>query len=529
MSARHKASGFSLKSKLVLSYLLVILGTVLVLTFTVSIVIRNYYYQVEIAELKKNTVAPFTNRLLNFYAQRGNFNNIAGFQDGVPPSQILMVFDAQGTLTYCSASDSSGNSFFGQQYNNNQYTKKNCDNSAIKQVAQKTLSGIDQLSGDVNLTNANDTVSAIYVSTPLVVNSQTVGVLYMAAPNFINGSSAVTDVINQINWSIIMTGLGVAIIAALGSYLFVRRFVRPLEALTVAAEQMKRGNYTEHVQPNSHDEVGLLTQTFNEMADTIEADVNELRHQDQMRRELIANIAHDLATPLTAIQGLSEAIADDVITTPEARQETAQRIGREIQRLRRLVADVRQMTMLEAGQIQLDLAPLDLHSLADETVAVIEPECTAMGITIKNTIPTTTPQVQADSDRITQVLLNLLDNARRHTKAEGKISIDARQQGNQILVAVTDTGIGIDPADLPHIFERFYRADRSRAAQTGGSGLGLAIVKAIITAHGGQIWAESTPGEGTHVVFTLPLVAPVLPPQNIPPSRQHARPQRVGS
>src|SRR5205823_3862588 len=209
------------------------------------------------------------------------------------------------------------------------------------------------------------------------------------------------------------------------------------------------------------------------MADTIGADVNELRHQEQWRRDLVANIAHDLATPLTAIQGFGEALADNVITDPEARQETAQLIGREVQRLRRLVGEMQQMTSLESGRIQLELAPLDIHALVDETLAVIKPECEQAGICLHNKIAPTTPPVLADSDRITQVLLNLLDNARRHTPAGGKISIGAslepvHSQGSAqgeaqwLNVWVSDTGVGIGPVDLPYIFDRFFRIDRSR-------------------------------------------------------------------
>jgi two-component system, OmpR family, sensor histidine kinase BaeS len=265
--------------------------------------------------------------------------------------------------------------------------------------------------------------------------------------------------------------------------------------------------------PKTHDELELLAQTFNEMADTIEADMGELRRQEQARRELLANIAHDLATPLTAIQGFSEALADDMIPDAAARQETAQRIGREVLRLRRMVADLRQVSSLEARQVQLDLAPLNIHSLVDETLAVIEPECEQMGISVHNEISPWTPLVRADSDRITQVLLNLLDNARRHTPEGGRISIGAAPKGKNLHVWVSDTGSGIDPDDLPRIFERFYRADRARTG--GGSGLGLAIVKAIITAHGGAINAESELNKGTRITFTLPLMRsqqlPTLP------------------
>jgi signal transduction histidine kinase len=313
--------------------------------------------------------------------------------------------------------------------------------------------------------------------------------------------------LDQVNQAIIIAGLIVALLATLFSFLLARRFTQPLESLTAAVEKMKHGRYTERVTPpKSQDELGRLALTFNAMADTIEADVTELHRHEQARRELIANIAHDLATPLTAIQGLSEALADDLITDAAARQETAQRIGREVQRLRRLVADMQHMSALESGQATLDLAPLDLHALVNETLTVLTPEFESAGLSVSNEVAPTTPPVLADSDRITQILLNLLDNARRHTPAGGSIRITATPGEKYLTISVHDTGVGIDAADLPHIFERFYRADRSRTGATGGSGLGLSIVKAIITAHGGTICAESTPGQGTSIVFTLPLV-----------------------
>jgi two-component system, OmpR family, sensor histidine kinase BaeS len=536
MSTIRKLSGYSLKSKLVTSYLLVILGTVIVLIFAVSLAIQNYYRNAEISGLA-DQIKPLNNNLVTIYQQSGSLN-VETKYGWNQPTLLAIIVDAKGNQQYCSSDDPNNQpSFDGQgqhgniPFGNNQFIAQNCDDSSISQTLKQTLQGTIQLSGDIQLNTNTGLRSYIYVSTPIIVNEKVVGASYtavlnaMAAPYGINGT---TQVINQINLYICLAGLGVAVVAALCSYLFVRRFVRPLESLTMAAEQMKQGSYTQRVTHiGSQDEIGRLALTFNEMADTIETDVNELHHQDQMRREMIANIAHDLATPLTAIQGLSEALADDVIQGPVARQETAQRIGREVQRLHRLVADVRQMTMMEAGQIKLDLAPLDLNSLVDETVLVIEPECEASGIVIKNGIPANAPYVQADSDRLTQVLLNLLDNARRHTNNGGKIGIWATQpQGKKdtICITVADTGVGIDPKDLPHIFERFYRADRSRAAITGGSGLGLAIVKAIITAHGGQVWAESKLGQGTHIMFTLPLAQKSMniehqkPPQLASPS-----------
>src|ERR1700680_426243 len=185
-------------------------------------------------------------------------------------------------------------------------------------------------------------------------------------------------------------------------------------------------------------------------------------------------------------------------------------MGREGQGLRRLVSDMQNMTALETGHMQLDTAPLNIRALVDEVVEVIGPECEQAGITLRNEIAPNMPPVRADSDRITQVLLNLLDNARRYTPAGGSISVGASLEADArgakwLDISVHDTGSGIDAADLPSIFDRFFRIDRARSGSHGGSGLGLSIVKAIITGHGGSVRAESTPGEGTRISFTLPV------------------------
>ncbi|GAC1366216.1 MAG: hypothetical protein NVS2B12_09470 [Ktedonobacteraceae bacterium] len=486
---RWSVTAMSLKSKLVLSYLLVIMSTVLVLSFAVSFAVQDYFRSVQAASLLENA-SYLAARAEARYRYNGGWST--ELLSSLAPSQpvLFVIVDAKANLLFCAQPVH----FVGNY----------CNNPHVSHELMQSLHDQSTNSGNMRIFTEDGSTSFIYISMPLKAGDQTIGAIFLTQPRL----SPNSDFLAQINQSILLAGLAVAAIAALGSYLFVRRFTRPVESLTLAAERMKHGNYTQRVAlPNSRDELGLLAQTFNEMASMIEADVSELRRQDEVRRDLIANIAHDLATPLTAIQGFSEALADDVISDPSARQETALRIGREVQRLRRMVADVRQMTSLEAGQTPLDLAPLDLQSLVDETLFVLQPECEQMGITLYNDVAPELPQVQADNDRVIQVLLNLLDNARRHTPEGGSIRVGARLQGSAVAIRVSDTGSGIDPADLPHIFERFYRADRSRTTTTGGSGLGLSIVKAIVSAHGGTIQAESTPGLGTHITFTLPIVS----------------------
>jgi signal transduction histidine kinase len=456
--------------------------------------------------------------------------------------------------------------------------------SAFQQSLQQALQG-QEVQGNLQVSSdTNNSLAGLYISVPIRNGGQPTGTIigaFVAAEllQYPAGFSPYEFLAN-VDKAILITGSVIAIIVIIFSLWLARRLTKPLTSLTFAAEQMGEGNYAQRVvTPKSKDELGRLASSFNSMAEKIESDVTELHRQDQMRRNLVANIAHDLATPLTAIQGFSEALADDVITDPQARQDTAQLIGREVQRLRRLVSDMQQMTSLESGRIQLDQEPLDLHTLVDEVLEVIRPECEQVGISLHNEIAPTTPAVLADSDRMTQVLLNLLDNSRRYTPAGGSITIGASindknlqtwhqqiegtraqhmQGGHQqdespqiwhslastrlandtgtssatrsgklkvegtslhfgnvealtdsktkwLTVWVRDTGTGIDASDLPNIFDRFFRSDRARSGASGGSGLGLAIIKAIITAHGGTIYAESTPGKGTCITFTLPL------------------------
>jgi len=486
----------SLRAKLMLSYIGVALGAILILAIVVSIAVQNYFNSTQ-QNLLHAHADNLAQQIGYLYRVEGGSWDSVSFQ--LETSDPVIITDTSGRQLICG-----GPTFL---------SPINCHDPVLNQALALALQGQEvtgQIQGPAGDRDDNSTFSGLYLSLPLRFggqpNGQIIGAMLLVEPQQYPKGFSPSDFLANVNLAIFITGLVVALVVFLFSLVLARRLTRPVEALTLAAEEMKSGNYAQRVAPpKSGDELERLAVSFNAMADTIEADVNELRRQEQLRRDLLANIAHDLATPLTAIQGFSEALADDVISNSEARHETAQLIGREVQRLRRLVGDVQDMTSLESGRTRLDLAPLDLHALVDETLAVIGPECEQAGITVQNEIAPTTPFVLADSDRITQVLLNLLDNARRHTPAGGKLTVGARPAGKMLTVYVSDTGTGIDPADLPHIFERFYRVDRARTASTGGSGLGLAIVKAIITAHGGTISAESCPGQGTRILFSLPL------------------------
>ncbi len=487
-------SKMSLRLKLVLSYLLVALGAITILALVVVLAIQSYFANVQIDSLRSQTEYAAPEIAARYDSTSHSFYGVASGIDHFSLN-IQMIVGTDGQLPYPISNLNGGGGNAG---------------SVMSQAVLQAIKGKEQ-QGHFQLVLRDKLIPYVYVTEPIQITGQgdprIVGAVLLAEPaQYPNGTPSIF--LQNVNTAVLISGIGISLIVVVFSLLMARQLTRPVEELTLAAEQMKRGKYTERVAvPRSQDELGQLALTFNQMADTIEADVNELRQQDVMRRELIANIAHDLATPLTAVQGFSEALADDLIPTPEGRHETAQLIGREVQRLRRLVADMQQMSSIESGQIKLDLAPLNMYELVSETLAVLTQECEEAGITVHNEIAPNTPLVLADSDRITQVLLNLLDNARRHTPRGGTITVSVQQQEYMLKVSIADTGVGIDAKDLPHIFERFYRADRSRTGATGGSGLGLSIVKAIITAHRGTISAESTLGQGTRVSFTLPLAA----------------------
>ncbi|MHB8599596.1 MAG: sensor histidine kinase [Ktedonobacteraceae bacterium] len=487
---------FSLRVKLVLSYLGVALGAIIIMSIAVSIATQSYFANSQRNQLQVQA-EDFSQKLATVYTAEGNTWNAAPLQRLIEPfgPSILVIVDAQGNGLYFHQPGSS--------------SLDNNENAILTQALTQALHGQDAQGQLQPIDNDND-FSGLYIAVPVrykgLSSGEVIGAMLLADPGQYPQGFGPNDFLVNVNQAILITGLVIALVVIVFSMVLARRLTRPLASLTLAAEQMRHGDYAMRVDPpGTQDEMGRLATSFNAMAATIEADVNELRRQEQMRRDMIANIAHDMLTPLTAIQGFNEALADDVITQPTQRQETAQLIGRETQRLRRLVVDMQQMTSLESGQVQLELAPLDMHALVDETLAVIHPECEQADITVRNEIDPATPSVLADSDRITQVLLNLLDNARRHTPSGGTITVGAIPKETLLHIWVSDTGSGIASEDLQHIFERFYRVDKSRTGATGGSGLGLSIVKAIIIAHGGTISAESTPGKGTRIQFTLPL------------------------
>ncbi len=290
-------------------------------------------------------------------------------------------------------------------------------------------------------------------------------------------------------------GVGLAALGALILAIVLARYVlRPVETLTSAAQGMASGDLDRRVTVHSQDEIGELAAAFNSMAD------NRSR-LESLRRNLVNDVAHELRTPLSNLQGYLELLRDGL--TPATPAVIAV-LHEESLLLSRLVADLQELALVEAGHLPMSPEPTTLVDPICGAIDALRPQAAAKQINLTCEIPGVMPQVMVDISRLSQILRNLLRNAILHTGSGGTVSVDAVAGHNAVAISVHDTGTGIAPEHLPYIFDRFYRADPARARSTGGTGLGLAIVKHLVEASGGAIDVRSEVAVGTTVTFTLP-------------------------
>lgn len=294
-----------------------------------------------------------------------------------------------------------------------------------------------------------------------------------------------------------------ALIAAItASILISRQVVTPMLRMTSLSHRIAEGEYDERLSlPGSSkgdqlDELDQLALSFNQMAEKLEK-------VETMRRQLIGDVTHELRTPLTAVKGYLEGMMDGVLP---ASQETFQQMFSEIERLQRLVNDLQELSRVESGAVQLNPAFVSPASLVEKIQSNLSRQFEEKNILLKTDIQPELPDIFVDSDRILQVLTNLVGNALQYSSDGGKVVISVHRDKSEITFSVKDTGIGISPEQLPFIFNRFYRTDKSRNRASGGSGIGLTIAKAMVHAHQGRIWAESQgEGKGSTFTFTIPF------------------------
>lgn len=330
---------------------------------------------------------------------------------------------------------------------------------------------------------------------PIQANEQEVGRLIFAEGIVRRLAPPRSDFADRVNRAIFLAALGAAAVSLILGVILARSLTRPIQELTQATQAVAQGDLTQQLPIRSDDELGKLAASFNQMS----ADLSQSR---DLRRQMTADIAHDLRTPLSLILGHAEALSDGVLP-PKA--ETFDVIYDEARRLSRLVDDLRLLSLAEAGELSLTLRLVSPQSMLARAIAAHTPAAQQKRIEIKLDVPPNLPEILVDPDRMAQVLDNLLSNGLRYTPENGRIQLTARQTLTAVQIKVQDSGPGLDETELTHLFDRFYRADKSRQRHEGGSGLGLAIAKSIVENHNGRIWAESEPGQGAAFIIKLPL------------------------
>lgn len=306
---------------------------------------------------------------------------------------------------------------------------------------------------------------------------------------------ASTRFLSEFWWQLVVAGAAAAAIALLVARWLARGMTKPLRDMAAAARRMETGDYDQRVVTSSRDEVGQLAVAFNRMS-------GELSNLERLRRDLVANVSHELKTPISALRAHLENLQDGV---EQADPETLQVMLTQTERLGRLVDQLLELSRLESGDVPLRPQRVSLRPLVSKVVSEIEVTRSDRDVALEEHVPHDLPAVFADPERVHQVLFNLLDNALRFTPAGGRVTVSASRHDGTVDVAVADTGPGISAEHLPRLFERFYRIDSARSRNEGGTGIGLAIARSVVEAHGGKIWAESEPGKGAVFTFELPI------------------------
>ena len=343
-------------------------------------------------------------------------------------------------------------------------------------------------------------------------NHERIGTLMITpGPDYYNSQQQ--SFLRNVIYSLFITGALAVLLALTAAYLLARQIIAPVSALTSAAQQIADGFTDARLPVTTQNELGRMSATFNQMAEA-------LATQRTLRQRLVNDLSHELNTPLSVIQLEMQALRDGLQTPAQAFEQ----VQGEIELLRNLVRDLSNLETTDNGHFPLQCEPVDLLALAQRAIKRWQAKAESKGVTLTLTAPLNLlPITEADPARLTQVLGNLLDNALRHTETGGAITVACQVTTLAALtlppayrpvtalpvpglaMTVSDTGCGIPAADLPHLFERFYRVDSSRNRRSGGRGLGLAIVRQIITAHGGHLWVRSSEGQGSCFGFWLPI------------------------
>lgn len=350
-----------------------------------------------------------------------------------------------------------------------------------------------------------------FSASPIKLNETTDGYIYviLGGEQFDYATASLWDtfLISTAAKSLLFSVIATAVIGLVLFFFMTKR----LRRMNATVSRFGHGDYAQRLPANSSDEFGQLATTFNQMADTIVTNMDELKRTDDLRRELVANVSHDLRSPLASVQGYLETVSMKFDSlSPEQKKSYIEVSLRNIDKLNRLVRELFELSKLDAHQIEPHLEPLSISELVQDVVMKYKPETEKRGLRFDAVLKDGLPLIKADIGMIERVLANLIENAIRHTKQGGRIKVEPLKYNSGVRVRVTDTGCGIPAEELPHIFDRFYSVKRT-GEQSEGTGLGLAIARKIVELHGGEIRVESQPDQGT--TFSFDLHAEQQPPR----------------
>ena len=461
---------FSLYKKILLAFVLVVLGSTALTAFFAN---RSATAGLNVfvsrgAELRAQRLAP---SLGNYYLRVGSWDGVGAVLD-----QNLAIIERGGR---------SG----GPQ------RRINAQRLALF-LDQRIILADDQRrviydSGDA-IIGETLTRRLLTSAVPVVVDGGSVGYVLFAQQE---NDALTKQFFTGVNRGILLAALGAVALALVVAAVLSRQLVAPIRRLTQAARGISEGDLSQRVEASGGDEVGQLAVTFNQMAEKLETG-------EAQRRRLLADIAHELRNPLSTIQGNLEGMLDGVLPLEPEQVAT---VYDQTLLLSRLIEDLRLLSLAQAGQLPLERTEIDVESLVESVVDDFRPLAEINQVSLETELAHPLPRISVDRDRMGQVLANLISNALRYVPDSGRIKIAAVSINGNVEMSVSDNGSGISDDDLPHLFERFYRADMSRSRSAGGSGLGLAIAKELVEAHGGSIRVESTPGEGSRFFFTIPV------------------------
>lgn len=457
----------SLRSRLTLTYAMLALLLVGVISFCINFFFKIQFNDYVIAQQKQynQDVVNLVDKQYDASTKSWNVNAVENIGvNALSQGVILKVKDLSGNIVWDATVHDNG-----------------LCTQMLSQMAENTLSHNSNLKGGY-----------VQASYPLTSNFKTVGeaVIGYYGPYYYNSNDV--SFLNKINTTLIVVGFVSLGMALLLGALMSRRISRPISKAVLAASEISRGNFKQRIEERSSTrEIGQLTASVNDLADSLEK-------QQKLRKTMAADVSHELRTPLASLQSSLEAMIDGIW---EPNNERLESCHEEILRINRLVGDLEKLERAEAENAVTELSEFDITELARHIIHNFESDFYKKGVRLNLVGDDVT--IVADRDKISQVMVNLISNALKYTPEDGHVELSIKDTEDSVELAVTDSGNGIPPEDLPNIFERFYRADKSRNRLTGGSGLGLTITKAIVEAHKGNIRVASKLNKGT--VFTVCL------------------------